>query len=81
MKEWLEHGYWDTIERVKNDTVYQALLAECTKQEKAYERIMLKLTPEERTVVEDDIALCEELQYQKTHTAYYCGMDAGAKGK
>ncbi len=81
MNDWLEYGYLETVKRVKNDAVYQALLEKCSEQERIHEAIMQKLTTEERIAVEDYIALCEELQYQKTHTAYYCGKDAGTKGR
>ena len=81
MKEWLEYGYYETVKRVEKDTLYQALLERCAEQECLYLNIIQKLTPEERLVVEDYIALCEELQYQKTHTAYYCGKEAGLMEK
>jgi hypothetical protein len=59
MKKWLEHGYYETVKRVKNDAVYQMLLQKYAQQECLYKNILQKLTPEERLVVEDYIALCE----------------------
>ena len=81
MNEWLDYGCRETTERVKKDAFYQKLLKKCEEQERRYECIMSKLDPGDRMVVEDYIALCEELQYQKTHTAYYFGKEVGERGK
>jgi hypothetical protein len=45
MKEWLEHGYYETVKRVEKDTLYQALLERCAEQEYLYQNIMQKLPP------------------------------------
>ena len=42
MKEWLEHGYYETVKRVEKDTLYQALLERCAEQEYLYQNIMQK---------------------------------------
>lgn len=73
MKEWLEHGYVEMVKRLEKEPLYQELLTECEQAQIVYDKIMEKLTPEERRSVEDYIALCEELDYQKVYTAYYCG--------
>lgn len=61
MKEWLERGYYETVKRVEKDALYQALHERCAEQECLYQNIMQKLPPEDRLIVEDYIALCEEL--------------------
>ena len=45
MKEWLGHGYYETVKRVEKDALYQALLERCTEQECLYQNIMQKLPP------------------------------------
>ena len=42
-----------------------------------YEAAVRELNPEQQHRIEEYIALCEELEYQKTYTAYYCGKRSG----
>lgn len=73
MEEWLRIGVHQVQELLNHDPEYQKILHDLSVAEKKYHQIMKKLTIEERECVDDYIALCEELEYQRTHTAYRCG--------
>lgn len=73
MKEWLRIGRHQVQELLDHDTEYQKILRVLSIAEKKYLQIMEKLPPVEREIVDDYIELCEDLEYQRTHTAYRCG--------
>ena len=77
MKEWFDIGFQQVNGLLKADKNYQELLQQLKESEKEYMTIRNRLTPEEQEKVEDYIALCEELGYQKMYTAYYCGKRNG----
>ena len=73
MEQWLNIGA-DQVEAIlKNDKDYQQMLVELEQAEEKYLNVVAKLSAEEREIVEDYIALCEDVEYQKTHTAYKVG--------
>ena len=73
MDEWLRIGVHQVNELLKHDPEYQEIRRRFVIAEEKYLQIMDKLTLEERECVGDYIALCEDLEYQRTHTAYRCG--------
>lgn len=73
MEEWLRIGIHQVQEFLNHDPEYQKILLALCEAEERYTQIMQKLTCEERECVDDYIALCEELEYQRIHTAYRCG--------
>lgn len=73
MEEWLRIGMPQVHERLKHDAEFQKMLQDLNRAEEEYLKVMKKLTSEERACVDDYIALCEEVEYQKTYTAYRCG--------
>lgn len=73
MEEWLRIGMQQVQELLDHDPEYQKILHDLFVAEKKYLQIMKKLTSDERECVDEYIALCEELEYQRTHTAYRCG--------
>lgn len=79
MREWLEIGIHQVNALLARDADYQRLKQELEKAQVGYRTATEKLTPKELEQIEDYIALCEEIEYQKTLTAYYCekGMAKG----
>ena len=77
MKEWLEIGFAQVNGLLKADQNYQELLQQLKEAEEEYIAIRNPLTPDDQEKVEDYIALCEEIGYQKMYTAYYCGKRNG----
>ena len=77
MREWLEIGIHQVNALLARDTDYQRLKRELEKAQKNYRTATEKLTPRELEQLENYIALCEEIEYQKTLTAYYCGKRNG----
>ena len=73
MDEWLRIGCKQVQELLKCDPEYQKMLQDRLEAEQAYIAVMEKLSPEDRECVDNYIALCENLEYQRTHTAYRCG--------
>ena len=70
MKSWLSEGYDRVNAMVGQDPEFQGLLMQLQEAEKVYLEIMALLTESQREAVDNYIALCEELQYQKTIAAY-----------
>ena len=60
-------------ELLKQDPEYNEMMAELAEAEEKYLKVREKLSPEDREIVEHYIALCEDVEYQKTHTAYKAG--------
>ena len=77
MREWLEIGIHQVNALLAQDPDYQILKQELEKAQKNYRTTTEKLTPRELEQLENYIALCEEIEYQKTLTAYYCGKRNG----
>lgn len=74
MEQWLEKGVFQVEKMLDQDPDYKMLLQEHQQAEKDYLAVAEKLSPEDRETVERYIALCEEIEYQKTHTAWRCGQ-------
>ena len=77
MKEWLEVGIHQVNGLLDNDSDFQTLLKQLGAAQAEYQAIISTLTAEERLAIENYIALSEEMEYQKTLTAYYCGKRNG----
>ena len=73
MEQWLKFGANQVQELLEHDPEYKQMMAELVQAEEAYLKIMAKLSPEDRETVEHYIALCEDVEYQKTHTAFRVG--------
>ena len=77
MQEWLESGIHQVNAVLREDQDFQGLSQRLNVMKKGYDSVMQCLTPDQRQNIENYIALCEELEYQKTFTAYYCGKRNG----
>ena len=73
MQQWLKIGRHQVNEFLDRDPEYQELLSRQAETEQAFLRILKKLDAQDRQTVEQYISLCEELEYQRTVTAYKCG--------
>ena len=73
MEEWIKVGQPQMQEILDRNPEFQSLLSELERSEAEYQQVLQKLTQEDQQIVERYIGLCEELDYQKTHTAYQCG--------
>lgn len=79
MKEWLETGMNQVNALLGHDPDFQQLLEQLQKAETDYLAVIKKLPPSEAERIDEYIALCEEVEYQKTCAAYYCGKRNGAR--
>ena len=77
MSEWQETGMHQVNALISKDADFQGLSKQLTVAQEHYQTAVGKLPPEERKFIEDYITLCEEVEYQKTLTAYYCGKRNG----
>lgn len=77
VKEWLQSGIHQVNALLNIDEDHQELLKRLDLARESYEAAVNGLTATQRQQIEDYIALCEELEYQKTYTAYYCGKRNG----
>ena len=73
MEEWIKTGQPQMQELLEHDPEFKTLLAELVQAEEGYKQVLQKLSSEDQQTVERYIGLCEELDYQKLHTAYKCG--------
>ena len=77
MREWLECGIHLVNDLLRTDQDFRELFQRLEITPKEYDAVVEKLSLNQRQVIEDYISLCEELEYQKTFTAYYCGKRNG----
>lgn len=73
MEQWLRIGRYQVQEILDHDPEFKVLLTQLEQAEEDYRKVRNKLSAEDQEIVENYIALCEEVEYQKTHTAYRCG--------
>ena len=73
MEQWLRIGRYQVQEILDHDSEFKLLLTQLEQAEEDYRKVRNKLSAEDQEIVENYIALCEEVEYQKTHTAYRCG--------
>ena len=77
MKEWLDTGIYQVGALLERDADFQSLLHQLENARVGYNEAISALSEQHREQVGDYIALCEEVEYQKTLTAYYCGKRNG----
>ena len=77
MREWLETGTHQVNALLSSDADFQQLTERLQEAKTGYLAAIGKLPPEEQESIEDYIALCEEVEYQKACAAYYCGKRNG----
>lgn len=77
MSEWLETGIHQVNGLLSKDEDFQNLLEQLNTAQIESQAVMETLPPEEQLKIENYVALCEEVEYQKTITAYYCGKRNG----
>lgn len=73
MEEWIRTGQAQMQEMLDHDPEFNLLLGELEQAEERYKQVLQQLSSEDQQIVERYIGLCEELDYQKIHTAYKCG--------
>ena len=73
MQQWMKIGRYQVNEFLDRDEAFLALLAQRDAAEAAYLRIAEKLSEQDRQAVDRYITLCEEVESQRTVTAYRCG--------
>ena len=77
MKEWLKTGIHQVNALLRKDADFQKLSEQLAVAQADYQTVVDKLSPEEQQCIDHYIALCEEVEYQKVLTAYYCGKRNG----
>ena len=80
MKEWLETGTHQVNAFLQIDPDYKELLEQTEAAEAKYDKVMKKLSPADQEIVEEYIALCEDLEHQRTIAAWYCGIFHASQG-
>lgn len=73
MEQWLTIGAKTVQELLEHDPEYKKMMAELAEAEEKYLKVREKLSPEDQEIIEHYIALCEDVEYQKTHTAFRVG--------
>ena len=73
MKTWEDKVIPYLYTRASSDTLYQNILQKMLKAEKQYRVILGSLDEESKMILDDYIALCEELQFQLARFAYEYG--------
>lgn len=63
----------------ERDSFYQNLLQQCQALAIDYVRIQKSLSQEDQEILEHYIALCEELEYQRSRMAYAIGTQDGVR--
>ena len=77
MQEWLETGMPQVNALLVSDEDFQKLTQRLTAAGEQYRTLLRTLSAQDREVIETYLTLCEEAEYQKTVTAYYCGKRNG----
>ena len=79
MNDWNTSVLPRVTDKAKLDADYNYLFRKLQETEKIYLEIMEKLSIEERELVGDYIALCEDMEYRKAQLAYDIGVSDGTK--
>lgn len=77
MQIWADAVYRQISEKCRLDLDYQKVLEECRDREQAYHAAIAELTQQQRSAIDDYIAICEELEFQFARVAFFCGMEQG----
>lgn len=75
--EWTEWALHQVAAIAETDRDFRELCDLRDNQEKAFARVMEKLSPLEKEQVEDYISSCENLEYMKSIIAYEFGKQVG----
>ena len=73
MKRWSAEAEQKILKLTHTDLDYQEILRKVQEKEPDYRRILSSLSDEDALSVDDYVALCEELLYQKVQLAYIAG--------
>lgn len=77
MELWADVVCRQISEKCRLDPEYQKVLEECREREQVYHVVLAELTQQQRSAIDDYIAICEELEFQFARVAFYCGMEEG----
>lgn len=72
MKEWLDTGIHQVSALLQEDADFQYLESQLETAQTYYREVIAAISEQHRGWIENYIALCEEVEYRKTVTAYYC---------
>ena len=73
MREWSGIVEQKILKLTDTDADYQEILQQIRVKEADYRQILDALSPENAGIVDDYVALCEELLHQKVRLAYLAG--------
>lgn len=77
MELWADAVSWQIAEKCRRDPEYRKTLEECREREQTYQAVLADLTPQQRSAIDDYIAICEELEFQFARVAFGCGLEMG----
>jgi len=77
MELWADAICQQISEKCRIDPEYQKVLEECREREQVYHAVLAELTQQQRSAIDDYIAICEELEFQFARVAFYCGLETG----
>ena len=77
MELWADAVSRQITEKCRRDPEYQKVLKECREREQTYQAVLADLTPQQRSAIDDYIAICEELEFQFARVAFGCGLEMG----
>ena len=72
--EWNDVALPSLIKLAKLDDCYQELLTHCYLLEEQYCKIIANLSEDDRSAIDEYIAVCEDMQCRMTQLAYRLGM-------
>ena len=75
MNEWFQIGIHKVNRLLRNDQDFQELQKEIQTAEENYQAVLDKLKPEDQWVIENYIALCEEIEHKRAMFAYHCDKE------
>lgn len=77
MELWADAVSRQIAEKCRRDPEYRKTLEECRDREQTYQAVLSELTPQQRSAIDDYIAICEELEFQFARVAFGCGLEMG----
>ena len=77
MELWADAVSRQITEKCRRDPEYRKTLEERRDREQTYQAVLSELTPQQRSAIDDYIAICEELEFQFARVAFGCGLEMG----
>ena len=77
MELWADAVSRQIAEKCRRDPEYRKTLEECRDREQTYQAVLSELTPQQRSAIDDYIAIWEGWEFQFARVAFGCGLEMG----